>query len=205
LAALLLSLGVPETAFALSSSDARGRAQISIQAVETDLPSVQRAAARARAKRLTPAQRIAAGDILYRNKDYDRAIDVFSQVAELFRQGKADAASNADALFLLGESYFHSKQYLSARRQFMELLDKGAQSPYAVYAGRSVSRLVDISLRTDDLKRLDEIFAKLNQLPASDPSGSLQYARGKALFAKKDYDAAKASLNGVAAGSASCS
>ncbi|MCA9597080.1 MAG: tetratricopeptide repeat protein [Myxococcales bacterium] len=201
LAALVLSLGVPRSALALSSSDARGRAQLSIKNVETDLPNVQRAAARARAKKLTPAQRIAAGDILYRNKDYDRAIDVFSQVVELYRQGKADAASNADALFLLGESYFHSKQYLSARREFMELLDKGAQSPYSTYAGRSVSRLVDISLRTDDLNRLDEIFAKLNQLPQSDASGSLQYARGKALFAKKDYDAAKSSLNSVAADS----
>ncbi|MEZ4224102.1 MAG: tetratricopeptide repeat protein [Polyangiaceae bacterium] len=199
--ALLTLLSVPGLASALSSSDARGRAQLSVQAVERELPNVQSAAKRVRQTRLTPAQRVAAGDILYHNKDYARAIDTFSQVVELHRQGKADANAHADGLFFLAESYFASKQLLSARRHYVEVLDKAGQGPYAKYAGRSVSRLVDVSLRTGTLEKLDDVFAKLNQLPGSDASGSLQYARGKLLFAKKEYDAAKSAIGAVAAGS----
>lgn len=202
LALTALCLTFSSGAEALSASEARNRAQLSVQNVERDLPNVQSAAKRAARQLLTPPQRIAAGDILYRNKDYPRAIDVFSQVVELHRQGKADAASHADALFYLAESYFDSKQHFSARRHYSELVDKGGQSPYSQYAGRSISRLVDVALRTDSLDKLDEVFAKLNQLPASDASGSLQYARGKLLFARKDYEGAKSAAAGVATGSA---
>jgi tetratricopeptide (TPR) repeat protein len=194
-------IAVSQLASALTSGEARGRAQLSVQAVERDLPNVQKAAARVQHRRMTPAQRVAAGDILYRNKDYPRAIDTFSQLVELHRQGKADANAHADGVFYLAESYFASKQLLSARRHYLEVLDKGGQNPYSKYAGRSVSRLVDVSLRTGTLEKLDEVFSKLNQLPASDSTGSLQYARGKLLFAKKDYDASKSAVSGVAANS----
>ncbi len=194
-------IAVSQFASALTSGDARGRAQLSVQAVERDLPNVQKAARRVQHTRMTPAQRVAAGDILYRNKDYARAIDTFSQVIELHRQGKADVNAHADGIFYLAESYFASKQFLSARRHYLEVLDKGGQGPYAKYAGRSVSRLVDVSLRTSTLEKLDEVFSKLNQLPASDSTGSLQYARGKLLFAKKDYEASKSAVSGVAAAS----
>ncbi len=199
--ALAALLSVSQFASALSSSKARGSAQLSVQAVERDLPKVQKAAKRVRHKRATPAQRVAAGDILYRNKDYARAIDTFAQVVELHRQGKADANAHADGVFYLGESYFASKQLLSARRHYLEILDKGGQAPYSKYAGRAVSRLVDVSLRTSTLEKLDQVFAKLNQLPGSDATGSLQYARGKLLYAKKEYDAAKSAVGAVPAGS----
>ena len=58
---------------------------------------------------------------------------------------------------------------------------------------------MDIALRVDDLSSLDEVIARLERLPAADATGSLQYARGKALFAKGNYDGARAALAGVAA------
>lgn len=197
LGAVLAALSFAGSAGAVSASEARTRAESAIAAVEGGVGNVQKAAARASRQKMTPAQRIAAGDILFRNKDYDRAIEVFSQVVELGRQGRADAASQADGLFYLGESYLKTKQYLSARRAYREILEKSSASPYDSYAGRAVSRLVDVALRTQNYDVLDEVFAKLSSLPTSDNSGSLQYARGKALFAKKDYDAAKASLGNV--------
>lgn len=197
LGAVLVALSFAGSAGAVSASEARTRAESAIAAVEGGVGNVQKAAARASRQKMTPAQRIAAGDILFRNKDYDRAIEVFSQVVELGRQGRADAASQADGLFYLGESYLKTKQYLSARRAYREILEKSSASPYDSYAGRAVSRLVDVALRTQNYDVLDEVFAKLSSLPTSDNSGSLQYARGKALFAKKDYDAAKASLGNV--------
>lgn len=197
LGAVLVALSFAGSAGAVSASEARTRAESAIAAVEGGVGNVQKAAARASRQKMTPAQRIAAGDILFRNKDYDRAIEVFSQVVELGRQGRADAASQADGLFYLGESYLKTKQYLSARRAYREILEKSSASPYDSYAGRAVSRLVDVALRTQNYDVLDEVFAKLSSLPTSDNSGSLQYARGKALFAKKDYDTAKASLGNV--------
>jgi tetratricopeptide (TPR) repeat protein len=153
------------------------------------------------AKPATPAERVAAGDMLLRNKDYDRAIETLSKVLELYRQGKAPEAAYADASLLIGEGYMATKQYLSARRHFREILDNGARSPYDGFVGKALSRLVDIALRTDDLPGLDYVFERLSRLPSTDRSGSLAYARAKALYAKKDYSAAKNAVNAVPAGS----
>ncbi|HEV8245992.1 MAG TPA: tetratricopeptide repeat protein, partial [Polyangiaceae bacterium] len=97
--------------------------------------------------------------------------------------------------------YFQSRQYLSARRHYREILDKAQQASFLSYVGRSLSRLVDIALRTDDLDSLDYVFARLEQLPATDPNGSIPYARAKALFAKHEYERAKSAINTVPANS----
>jgi tetratricopeptide (TPR) repeat protein len=198
IAALLLS---PE-ALAVSPTAARGQAQIAIQSVEGDIGKISAASARARKQRVTPTQRIAAADMLFRNKDYERAIDELEKVVELHKQGKAPATAHADALYYLAESYFRSKQYLSARRHFDAIAERATQSPYDSYAGRALSRLVDVTLRTGNFESLDAIVAKLDKLPASDASGSLPYARGKAQYAKRDYDAARNALASVASSSA---
>ena len=139
--------------------------------------------------------------MLLHAKNYDAAIDVLSKVLELNRQGKASEADYADASFLIGEAYFQSRQYLSARRHYREVLDHAARPAYAEYLGRSLSRLVDIALRTDDLQSLDYVFARLDSVPQTDKSGSLAYARAKALYARKDYGAAKSAVNSVPVGS----
>src|SRR6185369_4963588 len=149
----------------------------------------------------TPAVRIANADMLLHAKNYDAAVDVLSKVLELNRQGKASEADYADASFLIGEAYFQSRQYLSARRHYREVLERAARPAYGEYVGRSLSRLVDIALRTDDLASLDFVFARLDALPQGDKSGSLAYARAKALYARKDYNAAKSAVNSVPVGS----
>jgi tetratricopeptide (TPR) repeat protein len=185
---------------ALDSGEAQGRAQLAISGVEQDIGKPP-----TRPKFLvmppTPAERIAAGDMLLRTRDYDRAIETLEKVLELHRQGKASEAAFADGSFLLSEAYFQSRQYLSARRHYREILDNGARSPYDAYAGRAVSRLVDVALRTDDLPSLDYVFERLSRLPALDKSGSLPYARAKLHYAKKDYASAKTAINSVPAGS----
>lgn len=187
-------------AFALGATEAKGRADITIRGVEADaakgiggLP--------VRVQPITPAQRVAAGDMLLRNRDYERAIDTLSKVIELHRQGKMSETALADGTFLLAEAYFQSNQYLSSRRHYREILDRASSARFAAYQGRALSRLVDIALRTDDLESLDYVFARLNSLPQGDPSGSLAYARAKALFARGDFPASKAAINTVPAGS----
>ncbi len=183
-------------AFALDAGTARGRADIAIRAVEADA-SKGPDASRFRFTPPTPAQRVAAGDMLLRTKDYDRSISTLAKVLELHRQGQIPENAFADATALIAEAYFQSSQYLSARRHFREVLDRGQRGPFSVYVGRALSRLVDVALRTGDLDSLDYVFARLGTLPASDASGSLGYARAKALFARRDFPSAKAAVNAV--------
>lgn len=195
--AVLLSAG---SAFALDSGDARRQAETAIQHIETEVVRGT-AGAKAPVPTATPAERVAAGDMLLRTKDYDRAVLELAKVLELYRQGKVPEAAYADASFMIGEAYFQSRQYLSARRHFREIVDGGTKPIFEAYTGRAVSRLVDVALRTGDIESLDYVFARLDRLPASDRSGSLAYARAKALFAKKDFAAARQAVNLVPAGS----
>jgi len=199
-AACGIAFSLSSSAFALSASEAQGRATLAVQGVESSMTSAP-PDSKLIIKPPTPAERVAAGDMLLRNKDYDRAIESLSKVLELYRQGKAPEAAYADASLLIGEAYMSTKQYLSARRHFREILDNGARSPYDGWVGKALSRLVDIALRTDDLPALDYVFERLSRLPSTDRTGSLAYARAKALYAKKDYAAAKAAVNVVPAGS----
>jgi tetratricopeptide (TPR) repeat protein len=199
-AAFGITLSLSGSAFALSASEAQGRATLTVQGVESSMTSAPPESKLA-VKPPTPAERVAAGDMLLRNKDYDRAIEALSKVLELYRQGKAPEAAFADSSLLIGEAYMATKQYLSARRHFREILDNGARSPYDGFVGKALSRLVDIALRTDDLPSLDYVFERLSRLPTTDRSGSLAYARAKALYAKKDYAASKNAVNSVPAGS----
>lgn len=199
-AAFGITIALSSSAWAISSGEAQGRATLAVQGVESSMTSAP-PESKLIVKPPTPAERVAAGDMLLRNKDYDRAIEALSKVLELYRQGKATEAAYADASLLIGEGYMQTKQYLSARRHFREILDNGARSPYDGFVGKALSRLVDIALRTDDLPGLDYVFERLSRLPATDRTGSLAYARAKALYAKKDYAAAKAAVNVVPAGS----
>jgi len=186
-------------ALAIDADIARGRADMAIRAVEADV-SKGPDASRFRFPPPTPAERVAAGDMLLRTKDYDRAILTLSKVLELYRQGQVPVNAYADATFLIGEAYFQSEQYLSARRHYREVLDKAQQGPYSSYVGRSLSRLVDVALRTGDLDGLDFVFARLGSLPQTDTSGSLGYARAKAYFARQDFTSAKSAVAAVPTG-----
>jgi tetratricopeptide (TPR) repeat protein len=200
IAAVGLALLFARSSLALSVSEAQGRATTAVQSVEAEIgrpppPS------KFREPPASPALRIANADMLLHAKNYEAAIDVLSKVLELSRQGKASETDYADASFLIGEAYFQSRQYLSARRHHREVLDHAARPAYAEYVGRSLSRLVDVALRTDDLPSLDYVFARLDSLPQTDKSGSLAYAKAKALYARKDYAAAKSAVNAVPIGS----
>jgi len=200
LAAVGLALLFARPSLALSTSEAQGRATTAIQGVEADIGKAP-PASKFREPPVTPAVRLANADMLLHAKNYDAAIEVLSKVLELNRQGKASEADYADASFLIGEAYFQSRQYLSARRHYRDVLDHASRPAYSEYLGRSLSRLVDVALRTDDLESLDYVFSRLDSVPQTDKSGSLPYARAKALYARKDYAAAKSAVNAVPVGS----
>ncbi|HEU5074861.1 MAG TPA: tetratricopeptide repeat protein [Polyangiaceae bacterium] len=189
-------LSVAQNAAALSSSAARDSAQATIAAVDSKAAT----AANAGRVRFVPpsiTERIAAGELLLRTKDYEGATDELNKVIEISQQQAVSEESKVDGIYLLAEAYFRSEQFLSARRYYRQIIERAPARPYDGYAGRALSRLVDIALRTDTLDSLEFVFARIDKLGTSDASGSLQYARGKAFFAKKDYAAARAAVGAL--------
>lgn len=200
LAAVGLVLCFTRASFALSTSEAQGRATTAVQGVEADIGKAP-PAPKFREQPATPAVRLANADMLLHAKNYEGAVGVLSKVLELNRQGKASENDYADASYMIGEAYFQSRQYLSARRHYRDILERAGKPQYTEYVGRALSRLVDVALRTDDLESLDFVFARLDGLPQADKSGSLPYARAKALYARKDYGSARNAVNAVPVGS----
>ncbi|MDX2051588.1 MAG: tetratricopeptide repeat protein [Polyangiaceae bacterium] len=194
----LLTLLVSSGASALNASQAQEVARAGLAAAAAQ---AQRGAPALRSSvtSLAPAERVAAGELMLRTRDFDRAAEEFNKVLELFQQGKVPEATYADALFLLGETYLKSQQHLSARRCYQRIVEQGSRRPFDTYAGRALSRLVDIAWRREDKEGLDYIFAHMGSLPASDDTGSVQYARAKAFFLRKDYASSKSSVGGLPA------
>jgi tetratricopeptide (TPR) repeat protein len=166
-----------------SSEDDYANAQRSLAAVARETPSIQGEIEKSKASRMTVEQRLANGELLYRTKDYARAGVVFSEILEQY----PDTPSYPDALFLRGQTYYDSHEYLSARRDFRQLVQRGTEARYQPYFAKALERLVDVSIRVNDLSGLDEVFARMSQVPPSQVDAGLTYAKGKAYFAKKDY------------------
>jgi tetratricopeptide (TPR) repeat protein len=181
------AIGVLALSFAplarADSDDDYGLAQRALSAVAHEAPSIQAEIEKARSARMSVEQRLANGELLFRTKDYARASVVLSEIIEEY----PDTPSYPDALFLRGETYFASHEYLSARRDFRQLVERGTEPRFEPYLGKSLARLVDVSIRVNDLSGLDEVFARLNQVPPSQIDVGLTYAKGKAYYAKADY------------------
>jgi tetratricopeptide (TPR) repeat protein len=191
--ALLLVLA-PTTTRAEAAGELLDQARTLTNQVASHVPEVAKRATPTPRSRLSLAERIAAAELLLRNRDWERAIQVLSQVLELRRQGQGTDAAQADAEYLIGEAYVGSEQYLSARRHYLEIVQRANRSPFDTYSGRAASRLVDIVLRTDNSAGLDELIARLEVLPNGDPTGALPYARAKAHFAKGNAGKAKEAI-----------
>ena len=181
---------------ASKSDDAVAAAKRSIAEATTGVTSIEQAMANSKSEERSPAARIADGEILLRTKDYARAAGVLNQVIEKY---PSHPTAYPDALYLLGETYFESKQYLSARRVYRQMIERSSDRGFANYQSRALARLIDVSLRTQDYTGLDEVFAKINQMPPTSVEGELNYARSKGLFVRKDYAAAKSAAGSVTA------
>lgn len=195
-----------------AASEQIASAATEANAIETAL------AKRGRAER-GPQQRIAEATLLMGVNDYDRAADVLNQVIQPYREAPTASpnaaapkpaspdAVYADALNLLGETYFASKQYLSAQQEFLRIVKAADDPRFARYRDRAAIRIVDAALRLGkplategEPSALDNLFDLLSR-SSEEPSSGLAYARGKGLLAQGKLDAAEASLRRVAADS----
>jgi tetratricopeptide (TPR) repeat protein len=195
---LLAGLLAAAPAYA-GSEDAIADAQRSISSAVQSTPTVEQSIAKAVGDQRSPEARIADGEMLLRSNDYDRAAAVFNQIIEKY---PTHPTVLPDAMFLLGESYYESKQYLSARRVYRQMVERRSDRGFDAYQAKALARLIDVALRTQDYATLDDVFAKINQLPSSAVEGELNYARAKGLFVKKDYAGARSALSSVSQQSA---
>jgi tetratricopeptide (TPR) repeat protein len=184
-------LGAPREGHALDAEAAYTQASQQISGVTGGLGSIQQAIQRSKAQERSPEQRIADAVLLVGAKDYARAITVLNEVVEKYPN---HPTAYPDALSMLGETYFRSKQFYSSRRAFKEIVERSADPRFGQNVGKALSRLVDITMRLKDYDKLDAIFASMNKVPPQSVGSGLAYAKGKGLFAKKDLAGAKASL-----------
>jgi tetratricopeptide (TPR) repeat protein len=190
--AALLSWGLARDARADDSTTA---AQADLTYVGRNMANVQSAVDRAKSERLTPEQRLANGELLYRMNDYERAIVVLSEIMEEF----PNTPSYPDALWLRGETYYAMHDYLSARRDYKALVDRGNEPRFQTYFGRSLARLVDVAVRLNDPpETLAPIFEKFNQVPPSQIDAGLLYAKGKAYYHQSSFNDAMSAFGQVA-------
>ncbi len=183
----------PARAFASDADDKAAAAQHDVQSADKEIPSVQAAIATANTQLLTVEQRLANGDLLYQQKDYVRASVVYSEIIE----GFPDTVSYPDAMWMRGETYYASEEYLSARRDYRELVNHASEARFAPYLSKALARLVDVSIRLGDYDSLDEVFQKIGQVPPSQVDAVLEYAKGKAYYFRKNYSEAEAAFRQV--------
>lgn len=190
-----LALGLASPAHA-GSEDNIARAQNEVSAVTRESQGVDAAIAKAKSDVSSPESRVANGELLYRMKDYDRALVVLSEVIE----GFPETPSMVDAYWWRGETFYAAKDYLAARRDYRAIVKRGNEPRFQPYVAKALTRLVDVSFRTGDVASLDEVFANLNLVPPAQVDAALTYAKGKAYYAKKDYGNAQAQFQNVANG-----
>jgi tetratricopeptide (TPR) repeat protein len=193
---VLATVGAARPSLAADADGDANRAQTEVTTVDRESATVQAAIEKAKAQRYTVEQRLTNGELLYRTKDYPRAVVVFSEILEEF----PDTASYPDALWLRGETFYAEKEYLSARRDYRAVVDRYQEPRFNPYFGKALARLVDVSLRINDLKGLDEVFARINQVPPAQVDAALLYAKGKGYYFKGDYGSALGALQSVPVG-----
>ncbi len=194
--ALLGGLALGGPAWAVSAKDAPSRAQRVLSEAEGEFDTVRKAIQNARSMQRTAEQRLADAEVLVRNRDYPRALTALHQILE---KHPDNGPVVADTLSLLGETYFQSKQLLSARRVFRQITDRSGEARIAPYVSRAYLRQVDIALKTQNTKDLEDLVARIGATPG-DPM--LSYARAKALLALRRPAEAKSAAASVPAGHA---
>jgi tetratricopeptide (TPR) repeat protein len=191
-AVVLGLLGLPSPASAEDPDLALRTAQQRIASATRDAGVVEKVTRGKSSDRKSPEQRIADAVLLMGVKDYDRAAGVLNRVIEKYPNHRT---AYVDGLNLLGETYFQSKQYLSAKRIFGTILDRQNEPRFAPFRERAAVRLVDVALRMRDLHDLDPLFDKIGGI--SGAQGGLAYAKGKGLLAQGKLGPAAAALAGV--------
>lgn len=123
-------------------------------------------------------ERLTDGELYLRLEDYLRAAILFTDIVEHYPTHRA----YPEALFLLGESLFLAGDSLGAKRRYAQIIDRGGEPEFSHYLEPSLSRLIEIAIKTQDFRGVDVYFAKLEALPSAALSATTAYFRAKYLY-----------------------
>lgn len=137
------------------------------------------------------AQRLADGELSRRARNFDQAAATFNQIVHKYSK---DSQVYAEALFLLGETYYESKQLLSAKRIFSRIVQESSTPRVAAYRSKALARLTDVALKSGSLEDIDALYSRIHD-SSRDPV--LAYARTRILIAKGELDAALAAQRSI--------
>lgn len=156
-----------------------------IGAVSTEFKDNSRPETHIAERRLVDAQ------TLFELKSYAEASTLLLDIVDKYPNTKVWD----DAIVLLGESFYQSRDLLSARRHF-QMAVKGNTGSHNEQ--KALNRLIEISLKTGDYDQIDEYLARLAKIPPDRQDPSVPYVRGKYMFFRDRMDEAVAAFTGVA-------
>lgn len=123
-------------------------------------------------------ERLADGELFFRLQDYVSASVILTDIVDNHAQHRAIP----DALFLLGESLFKAGDYYGARNRYRTVIERADQASYRPFVQRSLGRLIEIAIHTNDFEGVDDYFARLSRLPPSEVESATSYFRAKYLY-----------------------
>ena len=123
-------------------------------------------------------ERLTDGELFYRLKDYLRASVIFTDIVEHYPRHRA----YPDAVFLLGESLFQAGDYLGARNRYAQVIDRADAQEFKPYVQKSLSRLIEIAIKTRNFDGVEGYFQRLSQVPSSELEAATAYFQAKYLY-----------------------
>ncbi|MFH1130903.1 MAG: hypothetical protein V1754_06180 [Pseudomonadota bacterium] len=118
--------------------------------------------------------RLVDAEILFSLKDYTRAAILLFDYVQKYK----DTPGYPEALFHLADSLYHKRDFLSARRYFQIIIDRGQGEYYQ----EALQRLIELSLQTGDTTDVPKYLDALSNIPAHMVQSSAHYVRGKYYF-----------------------
>ncbi len=125
-------------------------------------------------------ERLTDGELFLRLEDYLRAAVILTDIVEHYPTHRA----YPDALFLLGESLFAGGDELGARSHYAEIIGRAGESAFRPFVQPSLSRLIEIAIRTHDYTDIERYLAQLQQLDPEELSAMSAYFRAKYLYSR---------------------
>ncbi|MCB9554612.1 MAG: tetratricopeptide repeat protein [Deltaproteobacteria bacterium] len=136
--------------------------------------------------------RLVDAQVLYNLRDYTRAAIILLDYVNKYKNTRG----YDEALFYLADSLFHKRDFLTSRRYFRQLFERGKGRYYQ----DALQRLIELALKTDDMTHVQEYLGALANIPPYELKPSVPYVRGKFYYFRDQLDPAIASFNGIAQG-----
>jgi TolA-binding protein/uncharacterized membrane-anchored protein YhcB (DUF1043 family) len=135
-------------------------------------------------------RRLIDAQVLYELKNYEAASIILFDVVDKYPNSPA----YPEALFYLADSLYLKRDFLSSRRYFEKIVERG---PTDRRYQESLQRLIELSLHTGDYSPVDGYIAKLEGLSVEKQSPSVPYVKGKYFYFRKQYDRALEALKAI--------